>query len=500
MSYRLLEEHQQRISHLRHTEAIIGWDEAAVMPPGGGEARAEALATLRGVIHERATDARLGELFANAEQTASELDAWQSANLREMRREWLRATAVPQDLVEAASRAETRSEQAWRSCRKNNDWEGFRPLLEEVLKLKREVGAAIGAKLGLDAYDALLDGHEPGARRASIEPLFTKLRGFLPPLIDAVIERQARSTVIEPKGPFPIEQQRALGLALMKRVGFDFDRGRLDTSHHPFCGGVPQDVRITTRYDPADFAKAMMGVLHETGHAKYEQNLPRAWLSQPVGAARGMSLHESQSLLLEMQVCRSRAFLEFATALIVDAFPELARNQPTAFESSNLARLATRVEKGFIRVDADEATYPCHVVLRFELETALVLGTLSVKDIPEVWDVGMRDLLGLSTAGNFRDGCLQDVHWPAGLFGYFPTYTLGALTAAQLFQAAKAEISALEDSIRHGDFAPLDGWLRKNVWSRGSFLETDELVRRATGRVLDTSAFEAHLRERYLTS
>jgi carboxypeptidase Taq len=269
-------------------------------------------------------------------------------------------------------------------------------------------------------------------------------------------------------------------------------------SHHPFCGGVPEDVRITTRYDVADFAKSLMGVLHETGHAKYEQNLPRPWLNQPVGAARGMSLHESQSLLLEMQVCRSRPFLEFATPLIVEAFPDAARAEPAAFGMENLARLATRVRKSYIRVDADEATYPCHVVLRFELEVELVAGRLAVKDIPEAWDAAMRELLSLSTAGNFKDGCMQDVHWPAGLFGYFPTYTMGALTAAQLFRAAKSAVPGVLDGIRAGDFSPLDGWLREKVWSQGSFLETDALLKNATGAPLGTEAFERHLEERYL--
>lgn len=498
MSYLALEEHQRRISHLRHVEAIAGWDEAAVMPAGGGEARADAMATLRGIIHERSTAPALGELFARAEAEQGGLEPWQRANLRELRREWVRATALPQDLVEASSRADSKSEQAWRALRARNDWQSFAPILSEVLALKREVAAALASRLELDPYDALLDGYEPGARRLSIAPLFARLRAFLPGLIERVIEQQARENVLSPRGPFPVERQKWLGLELMKRVGFDFEHGRLDVSHHPFCGGVPEDVRITTRYDADDFQKSLMGVLHETGHAKYEQNLPRSWLGQPVGAARGMSLHESQSLLLEMQVCRSGAFLEFATPLIAEAFGDAARAEPEAFAVANLSRLATRVKKGYIRVDADEATYPCHVVLRFELEVELIAGRMQVKDIPEAWDVGMRELLNLSTAGNFKDGCMQDVHWPAGLFGYFPTYTMGALSAAQLFRAARAQVPSLLDAIRAGDFAPLDGFLREKVWSRGSFLETDELLRQATGSVLGTEAFERHLEERYL--
>jgi carboxypeptidase Taq len=498
MTYPALEHHHRQLSHLRHVEAIVAWDEASMMPPGGGEARAEALATLRGIIHERATDAALGDLFASAEEQAASLDPWQAANLREMRREWLRATALPHDLVEASSRAETRSEQAWRELRAKNDWDGFLPYLREVVALKREVAQALAARLELTAYDALLDGYEPGARCTHIAPLFARLRSFLPEFIARALERQAERPIITPSGPFPVERQQWLGLELMKRVGFDFARGRLDSSHHPFCGGVPQDVRITTRYDPLNFAKSLMGVLHETGHAKYEQNLPRDWLSQPVGAARGMSIHESQSLLLEMQVCRSRAFLEFATPLIVAAFPDAVRAEPRAFTVDNLFRLTTRVERGYIRVDADEATYPCHVVLRFEIEQALIERGLEVEQVPEAWDAGMQELLGLSTAGNYRDGCLQDVHWPAGLLGYFPTYTLGALTAAQLFRAARDGLPDLLPSIQRGDFGILDGFLRTQIWGQGSLLDTESLLRRATGTSLDTGAFEAHLAERYL--
>ena len=498
MSYELLEAHHRKLSQLRHTEAIVAWDEAALMPPGGGEARAEALATLRGLIHECATDARLGEWFAAAEAKSGSLGAWQSANLREMRREWTRSNALPQDLVEAASRAESKSEQAWRSLRKQNDWQSFLPHLREVVTLKRRAAEVLSARLGLGLYDALLDGFEPNAKSEQFAPLFARLRAFLPGFIQAVLERQKSEPVIAPTGPFAVEAQKALGMELMKRVGFDFEHGRLDSSHHPFCGGVPQDVRITTRYDAADFAKSLMGVLHETGHAKYEQNLPRDWLTQPVGGARGMSVHESQSLLLEMQVCRSRAFIAFAAPLIAAAFPEAASKQPQAFSADNLFRLQTRVTPSYIRVDADEATYPCHVVLRFEIEKPLIEGKLSVEDIPEAWDAGMKELLGLSTSGNYRDGCMQDVHWPAGLFGYFPTYTLGALTAAQLFRAARRAIGDLPARIEAGDFAPLDNWLRQNVWSQGSLLDTNTLLQRATGSVLDTRAFEAHLKERYL--
>ena len=497
MAYVELEQHFKKLADLEHLEAIIAWDEATMMAEGGAASRAEALATLRGLVHEHASAPIVGTWLAEA-AAESGLDEWRRANVREMARGYRRATALPAELVAASSLAESRSEQAWRKLRAQNDWASFRPLLESVVSTKREVAAALGEAFGLEPYDALLDGYEPGARSRDIDVLFTKLGEFLPSFIERAVERQKSRPLQTPRGPFPVEQQRALGEALMRKLGFDFTHGRLDVSHHPFCGGVPDDVRITTRYDSSDFAKALMGVLHETGHAKYEQNLPRGWLTQPVGKARSMSVHESQSLFLEMQVARSREFASFVAPLLAEAFPEAAARDRAAFEAENVFRLGARVRPGLIRVDADEVTYPCHVVLRYELEQALVKGTLAVADLPEAWDAGMRRLLGISTAGDFKDGCMQDVHWPAGLFGYFPTYTLGALTAAQLFASAARELTGLGESIARGDLGDLDAWLRAKLWGHGSRFETRELIEHATGRPLDTEAFERHVERRYL--
>lgn len=498
MSYAALTEHFRRHSHLRHVEAITSWDESTMMPPGGGSARGDALSTLRGILHQHATEPGLADLFAAASAETANLSPWQRANLREMEREWVRATALSQNLVEAMSRAESRSEQAWRKLRPDNDFAGFLPFFREVVRLKREAAQAWGDRLSLSPYDALVDGFEPGARAKLIAPLFARLREFLPGLIAQVCERQASEPVAVCEGPFSVERQRWLGLELMRRIGFDFNHGRLDTSHHPFCGGVATDVRITTRYDLGDYTKSMMSVLHESGHAKYEQNLPRDWVGQPVGAPRGMSIHESQSLLVEMQVCRSRAFAEFAAPIIGQAFPDGIAIAPHAFRPDNLFGQLTRVRRSLIRVEADEATYPCHIVLRFELEKGLIDGSLRPEDVPEAWDAGMRESLGLSTLGNDRDGCMQDVHWPAGLIGYFPAYTLGALTAAQLFRAARRALPDLMDQIRRGEFGALDAWLREKIWSQASLLETAELVERATGSPLGTEAFEQHLERRYL--
>jgi carboxypeptidase Taq len=279
----------------------------------------------------------------------------------------------------------------------------------------------------------------------------------------------------------------------MEALGFDFNHGRLDISLHPFCGGTPDDVRITTRYDETDFTSSLMGVLHETGHALYERGLPKPWRGQPVGEALGMSIHESQSLLVEMQVCRSQQFLEYAAPLMKAAF----HGDGAAWDVDNLHRLYTRIEPGFIRVDADEVTYPAHVIVRYKLERALIEGDMEIADLPGAWNEGMEKMLGLTPPSD-REGCLQDLHWFDGAWGYFPTYTLGAMTAAQLFEAAKKAVPEIQPGIAEGDFKPLFRWLKSNVHGQGSRLTAKELLIEATGKPLDPAVFKSHLKARYL--
>ena len=493
-AYRSLERRFSRVAAFENALGILAWDQETMMPLGGGDARTEALATLSVAQHDLLTDPAVADWLDAAEDGSAELDVWQRANLREMRRHWVHESAVPADLVEAASEAESQGLLAWRTARRDDDFASLRPLLERILGLRREVGQAKAARLDLSPYDALLDAYEPGARSAAIDALFDDLAAFLPDFTEAVLVRQAAGPPVQPPaGPFPVDAQRALAERLMGAIGFDFERGRLDVSHHPFCGGGDDDVRITTRYDEADFTTSLMAVLHETGHALYEQGRPRAYLRQPVGAARGMAVHESQSLLVEMQACRSREFLAFAAPLIREAF---GRDEP-ALEGDALYGLYTRVQRGLIRVDADEVTYPAHVILRYRLERALLDGDLPLAELPAAWNSLMAELVGV-TPPNDTLGCLQDIHWPGGAWAYFPTYTLGAMTAAQLFDAARRQDADIVPGLRRGDFAPLVGWLRGNVHANGSLLTTDELLSRATGRSLDATAFKAHLRARYL--
>jgi carboxypeptidase Taq len=490
--YKALEARFARLGTLQEAAAILHWDSATLMPSGGATARAEQVATLKVVCHEVLTDAALPDLFGGA-GLQNDLDSWQRANLAEMHRRWVHATAVPADLVDALSRACSACEMRWREARPAGDFAAVLPELRRVLGLVRQVAAAKAAALGKSPYEALLDEYEPGGSTAAIDRLFDAVAGFLPALIDAALERQRAAPAPLPlPGPFPIAAQRELGVKLMERLGFDFAHGRLDVSLHPFCGGTPDDVRLTTRYEEADFNRALMGVLHETGHALYERGLPAEWRRQPVGDARGMSIHESQSLLVEMQACRSREFAEFVAPLLREAF---AGSGP-AWAAENLYRLNTQVRRSLIRVDADEVTYPAHVILRYRLERAMIAGDLALEDLPAAWRDGMRALIGVVPPDD-RQGCLQDIHWYDGAWGYFPTYTLGAMTAAQLFDAAKRAAPGILPSIARGDFVPLLAWLRANVHGKGSRFSTTEIIEQASGRPLEAHIYRRHLEARY---
>lgn len=491
--YQDLEDRFRRMDAIGGALSMLHWDMSAMMPPGGVASRSEQLATLKTVHHAMITDPAVPDLL-DAAEADQHLDAWQRANVAEMRKNWVHAAAVDADLVEALSRACNTCETIWRDARKNADFKAVLPSLEEVLNLTRQEAQAKADKLGVSPYDALLDQYEPDGRAADIEVVFADLGDFLPDFLDDVLARQAAGPeILSPKGPFPTAQQKNLGQTFMATLGFDFNHGRLDESHHPFCGGTYDDVRLTTRYDEADFTSALMGVLHETGHALYDQGLPKDWRGQPVGSDRGMSVHESQSLLIEMQACRSREFLEYAAPLLRETFGGVG----DAWSLDNLTRLYTKVEKGFIRVDADEVTYPAHVILRFNLERAAIAGDLKLTDLPGAWNEGLHDILGI-TPPTDREGCLQDIHWYDGAWGYFPTYTLGAMTAAQLFAKAKSDVSGLLGAIARGDFAPLLGWLRNHVHAKGCSLSTQELISQATGEPLNAAHFKAHLKARYL--
>ncbi len=490
-AYQRLTRHFARIATLSEAGEMLGWDANTMMPAGGAASRGDQLAVLAGVTHDMLTEPRVADDLAEA---GAQADGWNEANLSLMRQAHLRATAVPADLVEAEARASLACETVWRGARAEADFATVAPLLEEVVRLAQARAAALSGPLGLSPYDSLMDGYQRGITTAELDPIFARLETFLADALPRAEALQAtRPPALRLEGAFPATAQEALCRNLAARAGLDFAHARLDRSLHPFCGGTSTDVRITTRYDETDPAQAIMGVLHETGHGLYERGLPAAWARQPVGAAAGMAAHESQSLIVEMQAARSDAYLGWLSGQLVAAFGGAG----PAATPANLARLWRRVSRGFIRVDADELTYPAHVIMRYRLERALVAGDLAVRDLPGAWNDALQALLGIRPSDD-RLGCLQDIHWYEGLFGYFPSYTLGAMAAAQLMAAARAALPELDRSLAQGDLSPLVGWLGQHVHAQGSRLGFSDLLAAATGRTLDAGAFERHLTARYL--
>ena len=491
-SYDTLTQAFSRLYRLQHLQSIASWDQAANMPPRGNEARAAAMAEMGALLHRMRTEPQLAQQLERAE--SEPLSEPQRANLREMRREWRQSNALPESLVQRSYMATARCEHAWRTQRPANDWKGFLGNFREVLAIEREAAEALSQQAGLARYDALMDRFEPGMTSKTVDAVFGDLRSWLPGLIRRVIDKQARETLLQPKGPFSIQAQRELCERVIRLLGFDFEAGRLDVSTHPFCGGVPEDVRMTTRFREDEFLGSLMGTIHETGHGRYEQNRPRELLGQPVSESRSMAIHESQSLSFEMQLGSHPGFVAQLAPLVAQAFGI----QP-AFEPQNLHRLITRVNPGLIRVEADEVTYAAHIILRYEIERPLIEGEIEADDIPALWDAKVAELLQLDTRGNFKDGPLQDVHWPSGMFGYFPCYSLGAMYAAQWFAAMRRATPDLDAHIARGDFTPMFDWLRANVWTQASLWTTDELVRRASGEALNPAHLRAHLEARYLS-
>ncbi len=494
-----------RIATLGEASSVLGWDASAMMPPGGAAARGDQLAVLAGLGHELLVAPETGAALDEAESPrtdAAAAEPWRDANLRLMRRAHTRATALPLDLVEATSRACSACETIWRTARPASDFAAVAPALAEVVRLTRETAQALSPALGLSPYDSLMDGFQPGIGSADVAPVFARYEAFLADALPRALDRQARAdrdAAPLPAGPFPEDAQEALCRRLSHAAGLEDAHSRLDRSAHPFCGGTPTDVRITTRYDPANPVQALMGVMHETGHALYERGLPPDWSRQPVGTSAGMAAHESQSLILEMQACLSDPYLAWLAAELNAALPGAGTTASPAapWTGPALAHAWRRIERSLIRVEADEMTYPAHVILRFRLEQALVSGDLAVPDLPGAWSDGLHALLGIRPPDD-RRGCLQDIHWYDGLFGYFPSYTLGAMAAAQLMAAARTGTPGLDAALGQGDLSPLLAWLRTRIHAQGARLGFNALLQAATGRPLDPTDFEAHLATRYL--
>ncbi|MBS0364577.1 MAG: carboxypeptidase M32 [Proteobacteria bacterium] len=491
--YKQLEQEFKRLNAFRGALALLRWDAAVMMPRGSAEVRGEQLAAIETEHHALLTAPRLTRLLDRAQANTQGLSDWQVANLQEMRRQRDHAIATPVTLVARLAKATARAESRWIEARAQGRFDTFAPCLEEVVHLVRDKAALLGQALNLAPYDALVDEFSPGVTTADIDAILKALSRRLPSLIREAIAGQESQPLLPLSGKFPMGKQRALTLEVMKAVGFPFNNGRLDESEHPFTEGGPGDVRITTRFSADDPFSGLLGAMHETGHAMYGLGLPQDWRDQPVGRDRGMAMQESQSMLVEMMICRSRPFVQYLQPLLVRHF---GASGPE-WELENVYRHLTRVRRGLIRVDADELTYPLHIMLRYELEKQLLSGELAVRDLAEAWNTGAEQRLGVRPSSD-GEGCLQDIHWAVGSFGYFPSYTLGAMIAAQLHESLRAGLPELDAQVAGGDFAGLFGWLRTNVHSLGSKLPVQDLLKESTGKPLAATAFIRYAESKYL--
>ncbi len=493
--YKQLEQEWKRLHAFRGAMAILRWDAAVMMPRGSADVRGEQLAALETEYHALVTSPKITRLLDRAQANTGGLEDWQISNMRVMRRQRDFAIATPVALVARLAKAASKAEANWLLARQSGKFEDFAPHLEEVVNLVRDKAQLLGQARNLSPYDALVDEFSPGLTSAEIDAMFKALARRLPALIRDVLDQQERRPVLPISGKFSASKQKTLAIEVMKAVGFPFDRGRLDESEHPFTEGVPGDVRVTTRFDTSDPFTGLLGALHETGHAMYDVGMPLEFADQPVGRDRGMALEESQSLLMEMIVCRSRPFVKYLRPLLEKHFgvsgPE--------WSEENLYAHLTRVRRGPIRVDADELTYTLHIQLRYELEKQLLEGKLAVRNLRDAWNASMEQRLGLKPASDL-EGVLQDVHWAVGSFGYFPSYALGAVMAAQFYEALRSAVPDIDEQIVRGEFSGLIGWLRDNVHGQGARVSAQDLLKQATGKPLSAASALRYLESKYLVS
>ncbi|MCU0777037.1 MAG: carboxypeptidase M32 [Akkermansiaceae bacterium] len=483
-------ERARELSIIQSSAAVIGWDQETCLPKSAAGHRAAQLAWLSSQAHELATSEDWKRGLEAAENSNPGSDPKLTANLRELRREFDRATKLPTELVARESTASSLAKHAWADARKKSDFASFAPHLATLLDIAREK-ADLWGHSG-EPYDALLEGYERGTSTATVAALFDTMKPALRETAAKAVEKSAARAAKLPPGPYPVAAQQQLNARIAEAVGFDFQAGRIDTTTHPFCTTLgPHDVRLTTRYDESDFTSSLFGVLHEAGHGMYEQGLPAADYGLPSGSAVSLGIHESQSRLWENHVGRSRAFWTRWYPVAQEHFPQLAD-----FPLDDFMAYLHRAAFSPIRVEADEATYDLHIILRFGIERRLLNGDLAVADVPAAWNESFRELFGF-TPENDAMGCLQDIHWSMGGLGYFATYTLGNINAAQLFAAARNN-PAIAAACDAADYAPLLDWLRENIHAHGGTLDPADLMAQATGRPPATTDYLAHLESRYL--
>ncbi len=473
--------YEELMAFQRQTEALaqvagrLGWDQETQMPPGAVSQRAEEMGAMEAVLHARRTDPRLGEWLASIDEAG--LGEVERANLRILRREYARATRVPGELATALARTTSTAQRVWAEARAEDDFAAFLPVLEEVVALKREQAAALAdgsRQSGGGLYDALLQDYEPGASGAGLQEMFDAMRPRLVALRDACMGAAHQPEALE--GHFPARKQMQLARELAHAFGYDFRHGRLDKAVHPFSSGSGLDVRITTRTSEDDPFNCFYSTIHEAGHACYEQNIDRAYLLTPLGQGVSMGVHESQSRIFENQLGRSRGFSTWLHGRMEETFGPLNVARREFFGAVN------KLHRGYIRTEADEVQYNLHVMLRFDLERQMIAGRLAPGDLEEAWNARFEADFGYPVE-RASQGCLQDVHWAVGLFGYFPTYSLGNVFSGCLFKAMWEELDSLDEDMAAGRVGAATGWLAERLQRHGGLYEPAEAIERACGFV-----------------
>jgi carboxypeptidase Taq len=491
-TYAWLAEDSRESSYFDSMRSLLVWDQRTFLPVKGQAHRADQLAVLAKLLHARRTNPKVGEHLAVVEGSDLVSDPLSAAavNVREWRRAYDKMVKIPERLAVELTRAASEGQDAWQKARTANDWDGFKPFLERIVRLKVEEADHLGYPN--EPYDALLDQFEPGETAQTIEPILTGLREPLVKLLHRIVERGRKLDASLQQARFPVPSQQAFARQILEQLGYDFSAGRLDTTAHPFTVGIgPGDVRITTRYDEAFFGKGFFGAVHEAGHALYDTGLPKEHWGTPLGDSVSLGIHESQSRLWENMVCRSRSFWEHFYGEAQRHFPALDNVPMKAFHQA-----INEVRPSLIRTEADEVTYNLHILLRFEIERDLLLGAIDVDDLPAVWNEKMETTLGVRPPDH-SSGILQDIHWSSGAIGYFPTYTLGNIYAAQFYAAAERDIGNLQDHFRKGALAALLGWLRKSIHAEGSRYRPRDLVRKVTGDDPNPRHFVDYLNEKF---
>lgn len=487
-SYKDLSSIFKEIGILQSISALSQWDNDVFMPKKSFGIKQDQMVFLSAQIYQRLNNPKIEELI----ESCSNLDELQQANLAIIKKKYLRNKAVDQELVEKITKSALECELNWRDARKNSNFKLFALHFKPLLKLVQEMSAREAEALNLSPYNALLDSYDPGRTFEEIDVIFAEIEKFLPSLISQVREKQQSHNLIHFNSSFPVNNQENIGLMCMRAFNFDLDRGRLDISTHPFSVGLsPEDVRLTTRYEENNFLSGLFGVLHETGHGIYEQNLPLEDKYQPVAKACGMTIHESQSLFVERHIGITKNFFHWLEPILEKEF-----GSNEELKAKNLYKLVTKMDTSLIRVDADEVTYPAHILMRYKLEKALLSNDLQIDDLPQAWDEMSFKLFG-SKPKNLAQGCLQDIHWAWGAIGYFPTYTLGAIFASQIDKHLRKNLD-MDSLILKANYTPITDWLKDNIHNKGSKHSANDLIKKSVGSKLDVNVFKEYLIDKYL--